>query len=87
MINLIGTVEWKSDKVLIGNRIFLFCFGEKCMSGRIESFQKTDILNEFNIWVEFIKPDYFQDNYVIDNSFTINEASSILAKGKVKDLI
>lgn len=87
MINLIGVVKWKSDKVLIGNRVFLFCFGEKCMSGRIESFQKTAILNEFNIWVEFIKPDYFQDEYVIGKPFTINEASSILAKGKVKDVI
>ena len=53
------------------------------MPGRINEFQKTNKPDEFEIWVDFIEPDYFQDDFVIDNSFTINEASKILGKGKI----
>jgi len=87
MTDIKGYVKWQSNNVLIGKRVFLFCFGQKCMSGQIVDFQKTNKPEEFEIWVDFIEPDYFQDDFVTDNSFTINEASKILAKGKVKEIL
>jgi len=56
------------------------------MSGRINEIQKTNKPNEFKIWINFIEPDYFKDNIVLDNSFTINEASKILGEGKIKGI-
>ena len=86
MCNIIGLVKWNSNNVLIGKRVFLFCFCQKCMSGRINEIQKTNKPNEFKIWINFIEPDYFKDNIVLDNSFTMNEASKILGKGKIKGI-
>jgi len=57
------------------------------MSGRINNLKKTNKPYEFDIWVDFIEHEYFQDDFVIDNSFTINEASKILGKGKVKEIM
>jgi hypothetical protein len=57
------------------------------MSGRISDFLKTNKPDEFDIWVDFIEPEYFQDDFVIDNNFTINEASKILGNGKVKEIM
>lgn len=83
MVDIKGSIEWESSRVLIGKRIFLFCFGQKCMSGRISDFQTTGQSKIYTIWVSFIEPEFFQEDLVIGNCFTINEASNILGKGKV----
>ena len=80
-----ATIKWLSQNVLIGKSSFLFCFGEKCMSGKIIEIKELNAIDEFEILVNFIDPDYFQEDIVIDNHFTINEASKILGKGKVKE--
>ena len=82
-----GLVNWESKNVLIGKRIFLFCFGMKCMSGIINDYQETTKLNEFEIWADFIEPEYFREDLVINNRFTINEASKILGEGKVTEIV
>ncbi|NQX52084.1 hypothetical protein HQN86_00510 [Pedobacter panaciterrae] len=79
-----GHIIWESVTVLLKERIFLFCFGEKCMSGKISNIVKLDSLNEFEIEVEFIEPDYFADELTPGNSFTIREASKVLGVGKIK---
>jgi hypothetical protein len=81
-----GKIKWLSNNVIFGKRVFLFCFGEKCMSGRINELKKSSIENEFEILVDFIEPDYFRSELVIGNFFTINEASKILGKGEVKEV-
>lgn len=80
-----ATIKWLSENVLIGERAFLFCFGEKCMSGKIKEFKKLNSFNDFDIWVDFIEPDFFKKELINNNGFTINEASKILGKGKVKN--
>lgn len=79
-----ATVKWLSQNVLIGKRAFLFCFGESCMSGKIRELKKLNTTDEFEIWVDFIEPDFFKKELINSNSFTINEASKVLGKGKVK---
>jgi len=79
-----ATIKWLSQKVLIGKRAFLFCFGEKCMSGKIIELKKIKGIDEFEILVEFIEPDFFREELINTNSFTINEASKVLGKGRVK---
>lgn len=68
----------------MGKKAFLFCFGEKCMSGKIREFKKLNATDEFEIWVDFIEPDFFNKELINSNSFTVNEASKVLGKGKVK---
>ena len=79
-----ATIEWLSQNVPFGKRVFLFCFGEKCMSGQVKDFKKLSSSDEFEIWVDFVDPDFFRNELTDGNIFTINEASKILAKGKVK---
>ncbi|RXK58565.1 hypothetical protein ESA94_18205 [Lacibacter luteus] len=79
-----ANIEWISQNVSLGKRVFLFCFGDKCMSGRITEFKKIGMVNEFEIWVDFIEPDFFNKELESNNTFTINEASKILGKGEVK---
>ena len=79
-----ATIKWLSQNVLIGKRAFLFCFGERCMSGKIKELKKLNAADEFEIWVEFIEPDFFKQELINSNGFTINEASKVLGKGKVK---
>jgi hypothetical protein len=86
MTSIKGRIKWQSSNVLMGKRVFLFCFGQKCMSGRINDFKKANKPFEFDIWVDFIQPEYFREEFVINNSFTINEASKILGNGKVKEI-
>lgn len=83
-----GKIKWlsNSNNVILEKRAILFCFGEKCMSGRIEELKKSSTDNEFEILVDFIEPDYFKSELVIGNFFTINEASKILGKGEVKEI-
>jgi hypothetical protein len=81
-----GKITWLSTNVFLEKRAFLFCFGEKCMSGRISKLKKSSIDSEFEICVDFIEPDYFKSELVIGNLFTINEASKILGKGEVKGI-
>lgn len=57
------------------------------MSGRINDFQETNKSDEFDIWVDFIEPEYFHDDLIVENSFTINEASEILGKGEFKEIM
>jgi hypothetical protein len=78
-------IKWTSKKVLLSKSVFLFCFGEKCMSGKIIEFKKLNVMNEFEILVNFIEPDYFKEDIIIDNNFTINEASKILGTGNVTE--
>jgi len=87
MKGLKGSITWQSESVLLEKRIFLFCFGEKCMSGRIDSFQKLNASNQFEIDVEFIEPDFFGNELVLGNNFTIREASRVLGKGEIKGIL
>jgi len=76
-------IKWFSQKVLLGERAFLFCFGKKCMSGKVTKISASNINREFSILVEFIKPEFFQDELIEGRIFTINEVSTILAEGEV----
>lgn len=78
-----GNVIWESKTVLLKERIFLFCFGEKCMSGRVNVIKKLNYLNEYEIEVDFIEPDYFANELITGNKFSIREASKILGSGKI----
>ncbi|RYE21838.1 MAG: hypothetical protein EOP51_14655 [Sphingobacteriales bacterium] len=78
-----ATIVWLSETVLLDRRPYLFCFGEKCMSGKITTIEPVDNSDEFVVWVDFIEPMYFEENIVRGNSFTVNEASVVLANGKV----
>ena len=79
-----ATIIWFSETVVLDKRAYLFCFKDKCMSGRIEELVKLSSFNEYKIFVEFINPDYFKDELVNNNNFTINEASRILGEGRVE---
>ncbi|WP_293916357.1 hypothetical protein [Sphingobacterium sp. UBA5789] len=84
---MIGKITWLNNKITLKRRVILFCFGEKCMSGRIEKLKESSNDNEFEILVDFIEPDYFKDELIIGDFFTINEASKILTKGEVIGLV
>lgn len=77
-------IRWFSQKVALGERVFLFCFGKKCMSGKVYEISKSKVNGEFLISVEFIEPEYFKDEIIEGNIFTINESLSILAEGEVR---
>lgn len=81
-----GKIKWLSNKVQLEKRSFLFCFENKCMSGRVSEITQSDNENEYEILVEFIEPDYFKNELIIGNLFTINEASKILGKGEVNEI-
>lgn len=78
-----GNIVWESKTVILGKRVYLFCFGDKCMSGRITSIKQLCDPNEFEIIFDFIQPEYFANDLKLGNSFTINEVSKILGKGKI----
>jgi hypothetical protein len=82
-----GRIHWESKNVLLANRVFLFCIDEKCMSGRIKSFLSVNIIDEFEITVDFIEPDFFKSDLIIGRKFTIREASKIIATGEIKEII
>ena len=86
-MKMIGKITWLNNKITLKRRVILFCFGEKCMSGRIEKLKESINDNEFEILVDFIEPDYFKDELIIGDFFTINEASKILTKGEVIGLV
>lgn len=77
-------VMWFSENVVLGERVFLFCFGKKCMSGKVIEISKSNVKGEFFISVEFIEPEYFKNELIEGNIFTINEFLTVLAEGKVK---
>jgi hypothetical protein len=77
-------IVWYSRKVLLAERIYLFCFGEKCQSSRIEHLQRIEDTDEFEIDVTFIESEYFKDEIKAGNHFTINEtALRVLGRGIV----
>lgn len=78
-----ANIQWESKNVLIGYRAFLFCFGEKCMSGKIKEIQPLAKDDTLNIEVEFIEPSFFSNEALSGSAFTIREASNVLAKGVV----
>ena len=65
-------VRWLSQNVLFKKGIFLFCFENKCMSGKIQELKKLDRESEFEILVDFIEPDFFNNEIANGNCFTIN---------------
>jgi hypothetical protein len=81
-----GNIVWKSKTVLLGKRVYLFCIGNKCMSGKVTGIKQLDNADKFEIVVDFIQPDYFANELIRGSSFTINEASKILGNGKWKDI-
>jgi hypothetical protein len=85
MKDIIGKITWQNHNVILEKRVFLFCFGEKCMSGRINKLKKSDESDTFEICINFIEPSYFHDELVSGNNFTINEASKILATGEITE--
>jgi hypothetical protein len=82
MKGILADVDWISRHVIISEgSILLFCFDEKCMSGKISVLKCLAENNYFQIEVEFIDGNYFRD--VEAKDFTINEASKVLGYGKV----
>lgn len=71
------------DTQIWNGRNLLFCIKQKCMTGRIDSIEETDSNDKFKIKVSFIEPEYFVDVLKVGELFTIQEASRILAEGKV----
>lgn len=86
---IVGNINWQSKGVVLAERLILFCFGEKCMTGMITNIKRITTLSlfEFEITVDFIEPDYFRDEAIVGNSFTIREASRILGEGEVMQVI
>jgi len=82
-----ATIIWSSKNVLLGKRAFLFCFGEKCMSGKIIELKQINTFDQFEIIVNFIEPDFFEVDLVIGNHFTIRESSKILGEGQVTGIM
>lgn len=78
-----ANIKWKSSSVILGKSEYLFCFNEKCMSGKITRIKNLRIKDEYEIQVVFIEPDFFKKEALAGSSFTIREASKILAAGKV----
>ncbi len=78
-----ATIKWFNQKVQLGERVFLFCFGKKCMSGKVTKISQISINGEFSILVEFIEPNFFEDELIEGHIFTINEVSTILGEGEV----
>ena len=77
-----GNVIWERKTVLSKELIFLFCFGEKCMSGKVNGNRKFDYLNEYEI--DFIRPDYFANELItVDNKLIIREVYKISGNGKI----
>jgi len=87
MNGIIGDINWKSTNVILDKRIFLFCFNDRCMSGKIKGIRKLRLSKGFEIEVNFIEPDFFKEDAIIGNHFTIQEASKILGEGKVKAIV
>jgi translation elongation factor EF-Tu-like GTPase len=87
MSSLIGRITWKSHDVTLSKRPFLFCFGDKCMSGRIKTLNKVRSDKEFQVEVDFIEPAFFENEAVVGSKFTIREASRVLGEGVVTRLI
>jgi len=80
-------LNWQSKSVkIVKSTILLFCFEEKCMSGRILKIANRNNLDEFEISVEFIEPNYFLNELVEGNIFTVREASIVLGKGIVIEI-
>jgi hypothetical protein len=85
MVNyIIGEIKWE-DSTSLQDRIFLFCIGGKCMSGKIKSYEILSESNRVQIEVNFIEPSYF-DNIQVGNPFTIQEASRVLSEGVIREI-
>lgn len=87
MEEIVANVRWESETVFLDKRVFLFCIGEKCMSGRINKFKKLESPGDFEIRVDFIEPDYFGRELTLGVIFTVREASKILGEGRIKEII
>lgn len=87
MNSIIGNITWKSHSVALSKKPFLFCFNDKCMSGKIKTLRKLKSDKEFEIEVVFIEPDFFEKEAVVDGEFTIREASRILGEGIVTKVV
>jgi hypothetical protein len=83
---IVGHIIWRSKDVFLDKRVFLFCFGEKCMSGRINKFHRISSQYQFEIDVDFIEPAFFQSDAVVGSYFVIREASNVLGEGTVKEV-
>jgi hypothetical protein len=83
MDNSKGNIIWESKTVVLGKSVYLFCFGNKCMSGRITDIKQLDNPNEFEIIFDFIQPEYFANELTSGNRFTINEVSNVLGRGEI----
>ncbi len=80
-------IIWQNENVVFEERIFLFCFGQKCMSGKITLIKDSGATNEFEVWIDFIDPTFFKDEFIVGNYFTINESSRVLAKCQIKEIL
>ena len=87
MNKIIGHIKWESKTVLLAKRIYLFCFDEKCMSGRITDLKELPSTNQFEIRVNFIEPKYFEKEMIRGNYFTVREASKILGQGSIMEVV
>lgn len=85
MVNyIIGEIKWDNPNSL-QDRVLLFCIEGKCMSGKVRKYEMLSDSNKTKIEVNFIKPSYF-DEILVDNPFTIQEASRVLTEGVIKEV-
>jgi hypothetical protein len=82
-----ATIVWDSQKVLFDIRVFLFCFSDKCMSGKIVKIEKKVLPNRYKIEVDFFEPSFFEKEAYPNAEFTINEASRVLGRGIVDEVL
>jgi hypothetical protein len=86
MKGILAHVDWISKNVILTpGSILLFCFDERSMPGKISAVKCLDENNYYEITTTFIDGSYFED--VEAKDFTINEASKILAYGKVLEFL
>ncbi len=79
----LGEVDWFSlTQNLVNERVLLLCFGEKCMSCRVSNVKNIGE-NRFIFNVEFIEPNYFENELKQKLRFTLRESSIVLGEGKI----
>ena len=76
-------IFWKEEHCNLKNRVFLFCINSKCMSGRITEVEELEREGDYEIKVNFIDQNYFEEEAIVGNKITIQEAFEVLSEGEI----
>ncbi|BDD04756.1 hypothetical protein [Aureibacter tunicatorum] len=76
-------INWQFGESTLNGRVFLFCIGADCMSGKVLEVKKLVKQNFYELKVSFIEAKYFQNVADVGNKIKIQEASKILSEGVI----